>query len=66
MDIMIECKFGMKWKYYYVVVGVVVLVGFVFYFIFRDIFFFMNVEKDWLIIVIVIWGEFSDYIWVIG
>ena len=36
MDTMIERKPGMKRKHYYAVAGAVVLVGLVFYFIFRD------------------------------
>ena len=46
MDTMIERKPGMKRKHYYAVAGAVVLVGLVFYFIFRDTSSSMNVEKD--------------------
>ena len=50
MDTMIERKPGMKRKHYYAVAGAVVLVGLVFYFIFRDTSSSMNVEKDRLTI----------------
>ena len=63
---MIERKPGMKRKHYYAVAGAVVLVGLVFYFIFRDTSSSMNVEKDRLTIATVTRGEFSDYIRVIG
>ena len=66
MDTMIERKPGMKRKHYYAVAGAVVLVGLVFYFIFRDTSSSMNVEKDRLTIATVTRGEFSDYIRVIG
>ena len=46
MDTMIERKPGMKRKHYYAVAGAVVLVGLVFYFIFRDTSSSISVEKD--------------------
>ena len=60
MDTMIERKPGMKRKHYYAVAGTVVLVGLVFYFIFRDTSSSMNVEKDRLNIATVTRGEFSE------